>query len=132
MRKPYLVIAFLMGTSVLSFGDGGSAQHRATPYEVQDQTKPKVEISGPLGSDTNPVRCDFPKGERQYLNRLRCADGEPPTYSRIGSFGLGPYGNVLDGYKVKCEGRDDVTIFMDMYHQKYVETEAVPSFTIVN
>jgi len=96
----------------------------------QDESSKK--ISGALGTKTNPVRCEDPKGERQYLNRLRCPDGKRPKYSRIGSFGIGPYGNILDGYRVKCEGRDEDTIFMDMYHEGYIEKEAVPGFTIVD
>ncbi|HZI20051.1 MAG TPA: hypothetical protein VEY09_15810 [Pyrinomonadaceae bacterium] len=90
------------------------------------------KVSGPLGAKTNPVRCEGPRGERQYLSRLRCPDGEPPQFSRIGSFGAGPYGNILDGYRVKCEGSDETTVFMDMYHRGHVEREAVPGFTIVD
>src|SRR5687767_437810 len=90
------------------------------------------KVSGALGTKTNPVRCEDPKGERQYLSRLRCSDDSRPAFSRIGSFGLGPYGNIIDGYRVKCEKSDEVTIFMDMYHEGYVEKEAVPGFTIVD
>ncbi len=100
--------------------------------EEKDKDQSAEKISGDLGSKTNPVRCDFPKGEREYLNRLRCPDERRPQYSRIGSFGAGPYGNILDGYRVKCEGKDEVTIFMDMYHKDYIEGEAVPGFKIVN
>jgi hypothetical protein len=54
-----------------------------------------------------------------------------PEFSRIGSFGIGPYGHILDGYRVKCEVSDEVTVFMDMYFPDYVEKDAVPGFTIV-
>lgn len=119
----------------------GSAESSVSLW--QDQSGQKKEegkgkdesakkVSGALGTKDNPVRCDDPKGERQYLNRLRCSDGKRPVYSRIGSFGLGPYGNILDGYRVKCEGSDEATVFMDMYHEGYVEKEAVPGFTIVD
>jgi hypothetical protein len=100
--------------------------------EGKEKDESAQKISGPLGTKTNPVRCEDPKGERQYLSRLRCSNGKRPKYSRIGSFGVGPYGNILDGYEVKCEGGDEVTIFMDMYHEGYVEKEAVPGFTIVD
>jgi hypothetical protein len=90
------------------------------------------KVAGALGTETNPVRCEDPKGERLYLSRLRCPDGKRPEFSRIGSFGAGPYGNILDGYRVKCAGRGDATVFMDMYHEGYVEKEAVPGFTIVD
>lgn len=103
--------------------------------KVKDEEKEKDEsgkkVSGPLGAKTNPVRCESPRGERAYLSRLRCPDGERPTFARIGSFGPGPYGNIIDGYMVKCEGREEATVFMDMYHEGYVEKEAVPGFTIV-
>jgi hypothetical protein len=98
----------------------------------QDQSeKQDKKISGPLGAKTNPVRCENPRGERLYLSRLRCPDGNPPEFSRIGSYGAGPYGNIIDGYRVKCDGKDEVTVFMDMYHKGYIEKEAVPGFTIV-
>ena len=97
-----------------------------------EQESSSEKTSGALGTKTNPVRCEAPRGERAYLNRLRCANGKRPDYSRIGSFGIGPYGNILDGYRVKCEGSNEVTVFMDMYHDGYVEKEAVPGFTIVD
>lgn len=88
------------------------------------------QVSGPLGSKTNPVRCDKPSGEQQYLNSLRCANGTRPQYARMGSFGFGPYRNILDMYKVTCQDGEALTIFMDMWHKGYVEKEAVPGFTI--
>ena len=97
--------------------------------EKQEKEEPKV--TGEFGSKGNPVRCNGPRGERAYLSRLRCADGKAPAFNRIGSFGKGPYGHILDGYNVKCEDKDPVTVFMDMYHE-HVEKEPVPGFTIVN
>ncbi len=119
---------------------GLRAESLAGPYQdppdkpkTEEKEKPKDEpkVSGPLGSKTNPVRCDYPKGERAYLSRLRCSDSKQPEFSRIGSFGIGPYGNILDGYRVKCEGSDEVKVFMDMYFRDYIEKEAVAGFTIV-
>lgn len=100
--------------------------------DSKEESSSNAKLSGALGTRTNPVRCDDPKGEREYLNRLRCPDGSRPQYSRIGSFGIGPYGNILDGYRVKCAAAAEATIFMDMYHEGYFEKEAVPGFTIVN
>ncbi len=87
----------------------------------------------PLGSEKNPVRADFPPGQRAYLARLRCADGKAPTFARIGSAGIGPYGNIVDIYDVRCDGSEPAKseIWMDMYHKRHVEKEAVPGFTIV-
>lgn len=97
----------------------------------KEKEDPEPKVSGELGSKGNPVRCSGPPGERAYLNRLRCSDGKAPKYFRLGSYGEGPYGNILDGYNVKCEEKDPVTVFMDMYHN-HVEKEPVPGFTIVN
>ncbi|MGZ8421236.1 MAG: hypothetical protein ACXWU3_17385, partial [Allosphingosinicella sp.] len=87
----------------------------------------------PLGSKQNPVRVEMPAGEQAYLARLRCGDGRAPQFERMGSFGAGVYGNILDGYIVDCGAAPPgkVEIFMDMYHRGHVETQPVPGFTIV-
>lgn len=71
--------------------------------EAQEPLESKDKVSEPPGSKSNPVRGDGPRGERQYLKRLRCPDGKRPQYDRVGSFPGGPYGNILDEYRVKCE-----------------------------
>jgi len=87
----------------------------------------------PLGSEENPVRADMPRGQRAYLDRLRCADGTAPSYSRVGSMGAGPYGSIIDGYEVICAGGEpaDSIIMIDMYHPGHVEKAAPKGFTIV-
>lgn len=87
----------------------------------------------PLGSAQNPVRADMPAGQRAYLSRLRCANGRAPTFDRIGSFGDGPYGSIIDGYSVVCAGSSpaESVVHMDMYHSGHAEAAAVPGFTIV-
>lgn len=86
----------------------------------------------PLGSKDNPVRADMPGGQRAYLNRLRCTNGKRPAYQRVGSFGVGVYQRVIDGYEVKCEGSTPETsvVYMDMYHPGHREQAAVAGFTI--
>ncbi len=86
----------------------------------------------PLGSRENPVRADTPIGQHQYLNRLRCENGNAPIFDRIGNFGLGVFGTIIDGYTVECEGSAPAStiIYMDMYHEGYSEPEAVQGFTI--
>lgn len=83
----------------------------------------------PLGDKGNPVRVYMPPGQRAYLSRLVCAGGGTPVFSRVGSFGIGPYGTIVDGYDVDCAGTKRL-VFMDMYHPEYVEPRAVPGFTI--
>lgn len=86
--------------------------------------------SHPLGSSKNPVRTDSPSGERAYLRRLRCADGTPPSFERQGSSGIGPFGRIMDVYRVRCAGGEPVAIYMDMYHKGAVEARPVAGFTI--
>jgi hypothetical protein len=85
----------------------------------------------PLGSRENPVRVDRPPGQRAYLSRLRCAGGGTPDFNRVGSFGSGPFGSIIDGYELRCagEGRGS-RIFLDMYHPEHREDAAPPGFTI--
>lgn len=86
----------------------------------------------PLGSEKNPVRAHMPGGQRAYLNRLRCADGNTPTYIREGNFGIGVYQNIVDGYRMTCEGSEPASslIYMDMYHAGHIENAAVPGFAL--
>jgi hypothetical protein len=86
----------------------------------------------PLGSEKNPVRADMPGGQRAYLSRLRCADGKRPAFSRVGSFGVGVYGRIIDGYEVLCDGStpEKAMIYMDMYHPGHREPAGVAGFTI--
>ena len=88
----------------------------------------------PFGSQRNPVRAAMPAGQHAYLARLRCSDGRAPQFERMGNYGLGVYGNIIDGYAVDCGGAapGKVEIFMDMYHPGYAETRPVPGFTIVD
>lgn len=83
-----------------------------------------------LGTKNNPVRVWHPQGERDYLSRLNCPDGNTPDYERDGSFGGGPYGTILDRYTVECEGQADVKVYMDMYHKTHKEMSAIEGFTI--
>lgn len=86
----------------------------------------------PFGSAKNPVRAHFPPGQRAYLDRLRCADGNAPKYRRMGSAGASPYQNIMDIYDVDCGDAEPgkQSIHIDMYHKGHVEAEAVPGFTI--
>jgi hypothetical protein len=86
-----------------------------------------------LGSQNNPVRAHMPQGQRAYLERLRCSDGRAPEFNRIGNFGVGVYGNIVDGYNVDCGTAEPgrAQVFMDMYHRGYVEDRPVPGFTII-
>lgn len=57
-----------------------------------------------------------PAAERAYLRTLRDEAGKPVTFRRLGSVGLGPYGNILDAYEVQTSTGRTITLFIDMYH----------------
>ncbi len=90
----------------------------------------------PLGSPGNPVRADGPGGQREYLSRLICTNGEPISeFRRAGSAGLSPYGFMSDIYLVLCDTHDGVvehTIYMDMYHRGYIENDVASGFGSIN
>lgn len=104
----------------------------ATLYgqKVRAEANPDNILSQPLGSKKNPVRAYMPAGQRAYLKRLRCPDKKRPTYFRLGSYGAGPWGNIIDGYEVQCSDGVPRLIYMDMYHPDYRESEPVEGFTI--
>lgn len=87
----------------------------------------------PLGSMQNPVRAEMPRGQHAYLQRLRCANGQAPQFSRVGNMGFGVFGSIVDAYEVTCAGSSPARteIIMDMYFPGYVEARAVAGFTIV-
>jgi hypothetical protein len=84
----------------------------------------------PLGSAQNPVRVTMPQGQRLYLSRLRCSDGKAPEFYRQGNVGPGPFGNIVDLYKVSCPGAEPLEsdVYMDMYHGGFIESRIVPGF----
>lgn len=89
----------------------------------------------PLGSKENPIRVDGPAGERDYISRLICMNGEPVSDAeRLGSGGMSPYGFIMDIYDVVCdttEGAISTTIYMDMYHRGNPETGVADGFSAI-
>ena len=59
-----------------------------------------------------------PKEEREYLQSLLDAQGEPITFKRLGSGGKSPHGNILDMYEVTTSDGSKVMLWIDMYHPK--------------
>ena len=102
------------------------------PAERSDAIAARV-ARHPLGSAENPIRVYMPPGQRDYLSRLRCANGVAPTFQRRGSMGDGPYRKIIDGYQFECPGSTPASgvIYMDMYHPDHVETRAPEGFTLV-
>ena len=117
---------------------------------------PVHKRAGPGLSKETAIDVCTPRGEYEYLDRLRCADGQPALYERQGSVGFRtepktpedekavgdqmgnanpvPAGqkdfHMLDGYDVRCTVQK-ITIYMDMYHCPEPATFPVPTgFTL--
>lgn len=89
-------------------------------------------VSGPLGSKTNPVRCEDPSGEKEYLSNLRDNQAQSPEFTRAGSVGTGPYGNLLDCYRVRTSDGTEREVYFDMYHRGHLELKPIEGFRIAN
>jgi len=86
----------------------------------------------PLGSKENPVRVGGPDGERSYISRLRCADGQRPAIGTRNSHGTGAFGTIVDIYPLDCGAAapGKAELVMDMYHAEHDETRAAAGFTL--
>jgi hypothetical protein len=84
----------------------------------------------PLGTLENPVRVGGPDGERAYLARLRCADGNAPRIGARREAGIGAFGSVVGAYEIGCGAAATGRIVFDMYHEEHVETRAPAGFTL--
>jgi hypothetical protein len=87
-------------------------------------------LDAPLGTMDRPVLADSPRGEREYLHRLRCSDGDRPDFVRGGSTAPSRDGHILDGYLIRC-GSSEVEAFFDMYHPQATVSEPLRGFSLV-
>ena len=112
-----------------------------------------------LGSSKqNAIEVCMPAGQRAYLARLRCDDGQAPTFQRSGSVGMrtalpeqiegesseaylhrvheqrAGYGkdyHIVDVYRVACSQAVH-SVYLDMYHcQAAAPSQAPAGFSIV-
>lgn len=88
----------------------------------------------PLGTAENPVRVGGPQGQRAYMARLRCANGERPKIGERRSAGVGAFGTIVDAYPLDCGAAapGSVQLVLDMYHDGHREDRAPAGFTILN
>ena len=78
------------------------------------------------------MRCDDPAGANAYLDRLRDADGQQVAAYRLGSNSPNQQGgNILDLYTLEF-GEVARSLYMDMYHFRFHETQAPPGLRIVH
>ncbi|RKR03105.1 hypothetical protein [Maricaulis maris] len=112
---------------------GPMMEGRSPMSDGELQTRARAAQRYPLGSWDNPVRASGPGGQREYLSRLRCADGQTPRFERLGNFGAGIYRSIVDGYQLDCGSAQPgrVEVYMDMYHPGYREMLPVAGFFIM-
>lgn len=150
-----MILAGAFLTSCATSGPSATGESTASGSEPTIST---VETTAGYGLNiAAAVEVCKPAGEREYLRRLRCADGKPPTFSRSGSGGSrtpvpenadqdaimeqmfrdGPLKpgepdyHIVDYYDVYC-GAEHTRVIMDMYHcAQDIPSEAPPGFTIV-
>ena len=84
----------------------------------------------PLGSLQNPVRVGGPQGARNYLARLRCGDGKPPSVGAAASGGVGGFGSVVQRFELDCGAAlpGKVQVLMDLYHEEHRESRLPAGF----
>ena len=106
-----------------------SDQHRADLIAAAEQAETPPQ--GTLGSRENPIQTRGPRGEREFLVRLRCPDANAPDFDRLGSTAPGNDGDILDTYVVRCpSGHPTLLLSLDMYHD-HRETGALPPFVVL-
>ena len=83
-----------------------------------------------LGTVGNPVRAIGTEGGREYIESLDCDNGAIPEYRRDVTTVVGPYGNSLEKYVMRCEADTVlmVDIFVDPNHEETITTP-VAGFT---
>ncbi len=101
------------------------------PEPTPPEAPPPAVVSGKLGGRNNPVRCDGPQGQRDYLSRLRDYSDQPVSFKRAGTFRDGPYGHPLDAYLVAYPDGYAQEVYLDMYHPGFVEKAPPAGFKIV-
>lgn len=133
---PVLALAVAIPAAAQELGERTRAPESMVPALAPGQDDLAAAIAAaanhPLGSLENPVRVGGPDGERNYVARLRCADGSTPRIAQQTAGGVGAFGTVVDALTLDCAaaapGR--TTLMMDMYHEEHVEDRAPPGFSI--
>lgn len=130
------LVGLAMALPVLACAPGGT-----TP-DTTPAPGPAV-APAPLGSFANPVLAGGVFGEREFLMRVRCADGTAvevisrgSVIPRPDSTGRAPGdGHILDAYRVRCPdgegGTREDTIYLDMYHGGARERGPMPPYTVL-
>ena len=86
--------------------------------------------SGPLGSKTNPIKCEGISGAKEYLSKLKSKDGSKVQFEEIGGGGVSPFGGISTIYKVTSTGNPEMQLFFDTTFDGYKEPKAPSGLNI--
>ena len=123
--KTYIILALALtlGSAAIVCGQTAAPTEGATAEtKAPAGVDPKLTSSDPeYGyAREKPIKVGAGFGgaasERTYLSMLRDEAGKPVRFKRRGSFGTGPYGNILDGYEVQTSTGRTLLLYIDMYH----------------
>jgi hypothetical protein len=90
------------------------------------------DLEAPLGTRHNPIRHTDRGDEVSYLNRLRCPDGSAPHAQHLAPRQRGPYGTLLDRFRVRCIYLNrDTELWFDHNHPGVSESRAPEGFSLV-
>lgn len=89
--------------------------------------------TGPLGTKTNPVKCDGEAGVQKYLENLRGPQGQILQWEAMGSGGIGPFGGLVYIYDVSYpspQGSVRSQIFFDTTFEGVSEHRPASGFRL--
>jgi len=115
--------------------DSGERYDKATTYQM-DTGHRKVNDNigqGPLGSRTNPIKCEGAEGASEYLKKLTGLHAEALTHSELTDVGVGPFGSLLYSTDVEYTGPAGAVknqLFFDIDFTGYHEPKVAPGFLL--
>jgi len=142
MNRPFII--FCSALTILLAGcasqaetnaryDANPGMDQATRYEESgDHRRANDNIgSGPLGSSTNPIKCDGLDGARAYLAKLRGPQRQVVTYTEPTDAGVGPFGSLMYFFDLQYptpQGPVSSQIFFDTDFSNYSEPQPASGF----
>lgn len=140
MKKfPMIIIISLAIMVVLSACAGsGSPKKKAIADGLDNEVDAILEAkkanhyvgSGPLGSKTNPIKCEGISGAKEYLTKLKGKNGGETQFEEIGGGGISPFGGIAIIYRVTSTGTPEMQLFFDTTFDGYNEPKAPSGLTI--
>jgi hypothetical protein len=87
---------------------------------VKTMHPPRDQVEGAYGRVGYELSNPIPVDGNWYCRRLRCPNGHPFWYHRLGSVGRGPDSHIVDRVHLLCFGREsEVILYFDMYHEEF-------------